>query len=130
MHYLRRHLLLKKKVLWENNQVYTNKNSKHLWKNEIVTEIISLKASNRHMIWEKVYFCILRTNKKIKQLVYSLPTWKGMTALIHVLHTFIGFNKSSTSVLFVSNILKQNVYWFFSELCLKSLLEKRKSHWK
>ena len=53
MHYLRKHLLLKKKkVLWENNQIRTIKNSKHLWKKEIVTELISLKASNRHMILE------------------------------------------------------------------------------
>lgn len=36
-----------------------------------------------------------------------------MTALIHVLYTFICFNKSSKSVLFVSNILKQIMYWFF-----------------
>ena len=42
----------KKKVLWENNQIRTIKNSKHLWKKEIVTELISLKASNRHMILE------------------------------------------------------------------------------
>lgn len=55
-HALREHLLQKKKVLWENNQVRTIKNSKHLWKKEIVTELISLKASNRHMILERFLY--------------------------------------------------------------------------
>lgn len=55
-------------------------------------------------------------NKKIKQLVYSLPTWRGMTALIYVLYTFIPVLINDQHLcFFVSNILKQNVYWLFSE---------------
>lgn len=99
----------KKKVLWENNQVHTIKNSKRLWKKEIVTELISFKASNRHMILE-VDFCILRMNKKIKAIGLLSSHLEGDDYInICALHIHTCFNKSSTSVLFVSNILKQNV---------------------
>lgn len=60
-----------------------------------------LKLQTGEWFKEKYILCVLRMNTKIKQLVYSLPTWKGMTVLLHVLYTFICFNKKVQHLCFL-----------------------------
>lgn len=58
----------KKKVPWEK-QVHTiTQKQQARWENEIVTENISLKASNRRMIQEKVYSLCTKDDYKNKAI--------------------------------------------------------------
>lgn len=131
MHHFRKHLpLIKRKIDWkeksskENDQVaQLYKNSKFLWKNAIVIETSLLKLQTGIWLEEKYIPCVLRMNINNKR-VFSVPTWKGITALIYVLYKF------TYGLIKVQHLcfLFKNMHRVFNEWNCASKFEKWKAN--